>query len=106
MDNSVTEDKAINEATVFEWLELTIVEPFWVSDIFETNDSLNEIFGTLSISKIKLIWEGAKLWKRIQTKVGHVFWTLWWGRWDCVWWNVWTLLCPTDDAVLYVPFEF
>ena len=24
MDNSVTEDKVINEATMFEWLELTV----------------------------------------------------------------------------------
>ena len=35
MDNSLTEDKVVNEATVFEWLELTIVESFWISDIFQ-----------------------------------------------------------------------
>ena len=43
MDNSVTEDKVINEAAVFEWLELTVVESFRVSDIFETRESLSEI---------------------------------------------------------------
>ena len=45
MDNSAsaTEDKVIIEATVFEWLELTVVESFWVSGIFETRESLSEI---------------------------------------------------------------
>ena len=42
MDNSVTEDKANNEATVFEWLDFG-AESSWVSDIFETRESLSEV---------------------------------------------------------------
>ena len=69
MDNSVTEDKVINEATVFEWLELTIVESFWVSGIFETRESLSEIsLNAFNFQDHVYVRGGPKLWKHIPSK--------------------------------------
>ena len=87
---SVTEDKVNNDATVLERLELTIFESFWVSDIFETRESLSEnSLNALDFYDQVNMRGDQTIWKRIQAKVEHMVWTLWWGGWDCVWWNIW-----------------